>query len=60
MEDLNAGYEPSSELLAPYRIPIENQKQLNIASDRESLKEVTSDESDVEQQMSDASPKSDK
>ena len=63
MDDLNPnqGYEPSSEILAPYRMPIENQKLLNINSDRESLKEISSDDSDQEQQMSDDSgAKSDK
>lgn len=46
MEELNQGYEPSSELLKPYRIPVENQRQLNINSDRESLHEVSSDMSE--------------
>ena len=60
MEELKGGYEPSEKLLAPYRIPIENQRQLNVNSDRESLHEVTSEESEQDQQMSDGSPKSEK
>lgn len=57
MEDLNQGYEPNSELLAPFRIPVENQNKLNINSDRESLQEVTSDDSEQADKLSEDSDK---
>ena len=45
MEDLKVGYEPNEQILKPYRIPVETQRELHINSDNESLAEITSEES---------------
>jgi len=55
MEQLNQGHEPDQDLMAPFRRNIEQQKRLAINEDQESLNDVTSDESEKPEKMSEES-----
>jgi len=59
MDELKRGYEPNEAILAPYRIPVEPQKQLRIASGGESLADITSEESEEPQDSLSEEPQDD-
>ena len=42
MDGMNSGYEPNAELMKDYHIPIENQKQIKVDVDGESLQDESS------------------
>lgn len=41
--------EPNPELMKPYRMPVDHMLQMNLNSDNESLKDISSDESNQEE-----------